>query len=455
MRAIRPAEIAGKACRCREREYMMLKSTGTLFLLLCALPAFFAACAEEPVYTISGRVSGSWLCVDGASTAQPTTITLNPPGWTRTFTRAGPEFSFDNVREGDYALEVNCMAFGGAFPPTPMPISVSGADLTADVVLPFPHLPRLMPVLKLDGHEGRIRSLAYSPDGTELVSASDDRAVIRWNTADGERISVWRHEHGDRLLPLSLSPDGALLAAAAADGAVRIWDGVQGNLLQLLPGAGIGAGELTISPDGRILAAWSYGDGAVALWDVRSGEHLRSVDVLDGEELRWPSKSVLFLPGGEFLVSPVSNGDDLTISIWDVARGSLSKSTKLSSTQLRMPVGISSAAVSADGTQYALGLSGIDGRGGFLIWDMIEKRNFVRDFPRRLTHVDYSTDGKFVATASGDNIVVLWDANTGEPRAILVSDLEHIGTFAWSPTGRRLAAAGDQDTIAIWEMGSS
>ena len=427
---------------------------GPINLLLVALLSLIAACVPAPLYTVSGRVSGSWQCVDMASTIHPTTITLTPLGWTRTFTRSEPEFSFDNVREGDYTLVVACTALGSTFPA--MPVTISGADLTVDVVLPFPQLPRSSPRFTLAGHTGRVHSLAFSPDGSELVSASDDGTMIRWNATDGRRINMWQHEHTDPLLPLSLSPDGTILAAVTEDGTIRLWDSVLGGLFYTLPDVGINVTNLTFSADGGTLAAWSDDDdGHVALWDVTSGEHLSSIKVVDGKELRrWPSKSIFFLPGGETLVSAVSDIRNLTISWWDAATGSRSKSTTLSSPQVQMLSGITSAAFSADGTHVALGMIGIENRGSVLIWDIANNLDVVGNYQSRLTQVDFSPDGTIVASTANDNSVVLWDANTGEARTILASDLESINTFAWSPSGRMLAAVEKRGTILLWEIPS-
>jgi WD40 repeat protein len=121
---------------------------------------------------------------------------------------------------------------------------------------------------------------------------------------------------------------------------------------------------------------------------------------------------------------------------------------------MQMLSGITSAAISADGTRFALSMIGIENRGGLLIWDITDSRSVVGNYQSRLTQVDFSPDGTIVASTANDNSVVLWDANTGEARTILASDLEGINTFAWSPSGRMLAAADKRGTILLWEIPS-
>ena len=121
---------------------------------------------------------------------------------------------------------------------------------------------------------------------------------------------------------------------------------------------------------------------------------------------------------------------------------------------MQMLSGITSAAFSADGTHVALGMIGIENRGSVLIWDIANNLDVVGNYQSRLTQVDFSPDGTIVASTANDNSVVLWDANTGEARTILASDLESINTFAWSPSGRMLAAAEKRGTILLWEIPS-
>jgi WD40 repeat protein len=72
-------------------------------------------------------------------------------------------------------------------------------------------------------HEGPVRALAVHPDGTVLVSASDDKTICLWNIANGHRL--WKFEEHD-FTPVSLafSPDGQRLLIAGDDGLIRLWD---------------------------------------------------------------------------------------------------------------------------------------------------------------------------------------------------------------------------------------
>ncbi len=77
----------------------------------------------------------------------------------------------------------------------------------------------------LRGHERSIGVVTFSPDGTRLASASDDRTVRLWDVSTREDLAVLRG-HADQVYSLAFSSDGARLASASADKTVRLWDTV-------------------------------------------------------------------------------------------------------------------------------------------------------------------------------------------------------------------------------------
>ena len=77
-------------------------------------------------------------------------------------------------------------------------------------------------VRRLDGHTERVNCVTFSPDGSLLATASQDRTVRLWRVADGALLRTLR-AHRDYVLRVAFSPDGRFLVSSAYDGSVWVW----------------------------------------------------------------------------------------------------------------------------------------------------------------------------------------------------------------------------------------
>jgi WD40 repeat protein len=113
---------------------------------------------------------------------------------------------------------------------------------------------------------------------------------------------------------------------------------------------------------------------------------------------------------------------------------------------------IRSVAVSNDGSSLLFGAIGGENLGSLVAWNQASGQSSIGRYDIGLTRVGFSPDENHIASTAFDNTVVLWDASTGEPREILVSDQRGIDPFAWSADGKLLAAADNSGQILLWEL---
>jgi WD40 repeat protein len=79
------------------------------------------------------------------------------------------------------------------------------------------------PLATLEGHKGEVESVAFSPDGKRLTSASRDGTVILWDVESRKPLATLAG-HKAEVFGVAFSPDGKRLASASWDKTVILWD---------------------------------------------------------------------------------------------------------------------------------------------------------------------------------------------------------------------------------------
>ena len=137
-------------------------------------------------------------------------------------------------------------------------------------------------------HDGAVSSAAFSPDGTRVVTASDDKTARLWDAKSGAPVGA-PMKHDGIVNGAVFSPDGARVVTASEDNTARLWDSKSG--------APIGApikhdgwvSSAAFSPDGTrvVTASW---DTTARLWDARP---LPKFDVSHHRAVRLTAMNVL------------------------------------------------------------------------------------------------------------------------------------------------------------------
>jgi WD40 repeat protein len=163
-------------------------------------------------------------------------------------------------------------------------------------------------LLTLEGHSGGVLAVEFSPDGSKLASASDDKKVMLWDPSTGAHLHTLEG-HSGRVRAVQFSPDGSKLASASYDKKVIVWDASTGEQQHALEGHSYGVSAMQFSPDGSKLASASS-DNKVMVWNPSTGEQLHTLEGHSDAVF-----AVQFSPDGSKLASA---SYDKKVTVWDL-----------------------------------------------------------------------------------------------------------------------------------------
>jgi WD40 repeat protein len=291
-------------------------------------------------------------------------------------------------------------------------------------------------VLTLTGHTNDVISVAYSPDGSQIVSGSWDKTIKIWDASTGAEIrTLTGHTNG--VISVAYSPDGSQIASGSDDNTMKIWDALTGTEIRTLRGHKNDVRSVAYSPDGSQIASGSL-DFTIKLWDSSTGAEIRTLRGHTNGVI-----SVAYSPGSQI----ASGSDDNTMKIWDALTG----------TEIRTLRGhtntVYSVAYSPDGSQIASGSSDKT----IKIWDALTGTEIrtLRGHTNTVYSVAYSPDGSQIASGSRDEIIKIWDALTGTEIRTLTGHTDYVFSVAYSPNGSQIASGSYDNTIKIWEVNTA
>jgi WD40 repeat protein/serine/threonine protein kinase len=286
-------------------------------------------------------------------------------------------------------------------------------------------------VVKIDGHKGFVRTVAFSPDGQRLATGSAESSLGDLFDRDG------------RLLPRKPAPPGGNQRGQDEMwGAVKIWNTATGHREASIPKYGQGLMSLAFSPDGARLAA-SSARAPVMLFDPATGRKL--VEVEDTANYQDGAYELAFLTDDRLAMAAQAKE---TVRLVDPATGRAVKTlqghTGWVSGVVPGPGGHSVVSGSADGTFRFWSLQAREGP------QVVDARS------GRLTRVAYSPDGRWLATAGERGPVKLQDLRNGGESVELQGNGLGVDGLDFSPDGRWLACGTEYfvspNGLIVWDL---
>ncbi|WP_416676366.1 WD40 domain-containing protein [Egbenema bharatensis] len=287
---------------------------------------------------------------------------------------------------------------------------------------------------QLREHARRITAIAFSPVEPHIITAAEDHTVKLWHQKGQYLRSLGEHQTPIRLI--RFSPDGQTIATTAEEPTVELWS-PNGEQLRLLTGHLGRISNISFSTDGRFIATASA-DGTVKLWD-QQGTELKTLTfdqaVLD---VAFSSEGQTITVLSQDYTIHRWSGED-----WTAQTMTASKVHDLSDRDIDF------AEISPDGQILAIA-NQLDHT--VTLWDIetqVKLASLIHAKP--LKDLNFSPDGQWVATASKDKTVRLWNLQGAEQAKFTWHHQQFVENVSFSPDSASIALGGTSGRIVLWD----
>jgi eukaryotic-like serine/threonine-protein kinase len=288
-----------------------------------------------------------------------------------------------------------------------------------------------------------VNGLAFSPDGRHMAAGGNGEIRV-WDADSGAEVMTIAAAHRDWVMYVAYSPDGKnIVSCGGWDPRIRIWDAATGEETMSMRTRSRWLNYVNYDRSGKYIVSGGT-DNAIDTWDAASGENLMT---LRGHHR--PIRSAVFSADGSRIIS---SGDDQTIKLWDISSSPEEFFIQTPSTIVKddsKDVGIAETIwFSPDGRRFA---TAGPTWAALTLWDAMTGVELRRLGNTAVVHAcAFSPDGKHIVLAEGNQIVRVWDAETGEQRTVFRGHDSEAHSVAYSPDGKRIASSS-RKIIRIWD----
>jgi serine/threonine protein kinase len=293
----------------------------------------------------------------------------------------------------------------------------------------------------LRDHTSSVEDLAFSPDGTILVTVSVDKTLRLWRAVDGKLITTLE-DHTRSVSGVAFSPSGEMFASTSSDQTVRLWRMSDRKLMFALETPAGLAKSPSFSPDGNILACVTA-NRAIQFWRVSELLAGGKPDALPDLTIDPQGVTcIAFSPSGEFLAC--ASRRDKAVRLYRFLDASLVRIMEGHTAD------INCLAFSPDGRLLASG----SWDNSLRLWRISDGfcQQVIKGHRAGVLGVTFSPDGEILAAASADQSVRLWRVSDAARLNKLKGHTNWVNCVSFSPDGRLLVSGSRDATIRIWAI---
>ena len=279
------------------------------------------------------------------------------------------------------------------------------------------------------------RCANFSPSGREIVVTSLNDTIEIWSIKEQERLLELKG-HTEKVIFAEYNSDGSKVVSASEDKTIRIWDINTGICSIILSGHTKSVNMAKYSPDDKLIASASD-DNTIRIWNPESRE---CVKVLDGHTNS--VKTISFNTDGSLLISTSIDG---TARIWNLYHDGIC-------VDCIMPIKRSIPTAASFSPLNKSILVAYDNGNLMVLTKTDDSSKTLIGHTGEVVSSLFSSDGRYIVSASWDKTVAIWDSFSGELLQRLKGHSDDVLFAVFSPNGKQVASASRDKTIRIWDF---
>ncbi len=281
------------------------------------------------------------------------------------------------------------------------------------------------PVSQFGGHAAAVTAVAFSGSGQEVLSGGADGSLHLWNAADGATLRPFSG-HSAAIVAVAYAAGPQRVVSASADGTLRFWNPADGQQLAAITPAAVPTAMALTRDEGRVALACA--DNAIGIYQVSDTQLVATLPA--GAAVRW-----LDFNADHTRLAAVT-GEDRVV-VWEPARQAVQET-------LYIPGGVSAACFTAQAGELV-----VTAQDKTVSARTLHHERALPSLPQKAVGLAYAPDGSVVYAAAADGTLRAYQTGDGQQR-FNTSHGAAVHALALSPDGRFLATAGENGQIRVW-----
>ncbi|HNP19621.1 MAG TPA: caspase family protein [Fulvivirga sp.] len=288
------------------------------------------------------------------------------------------------------------------------------------------------------GHYAAVKAVAFTPDGKYLLSGSRDKSIKLWEVATGRELRSYLG-HESTINDLAVSNDGKFFVSSCADKTAKMWNIATGELIKTFTGPKDYLTSVALSHDNKFLVTAGF-DWEAYLWNIETGKLINTFKVNPDKGIGYGINAE-FSPDDKYIAF---GGDNRSVTIYDIASGEKVK-------EFKPDVGWCGGCGTFIKYKSADQIYSASNKGDLKLWNISAGTTVQTYYTNKaeFTSLDLATNNRILITTE-DSLKIYNAASKQLELGINLGLDKPITDARFSPEGKTIAVSSDDQLVHLY-----